>query len=215
MKDSKTRLLQTAFELFALKGLDGVSTREIVKKAGVNIHAISYYFGGKDGLYEAVVDYLINTMREESKDFLHFNEYRLKVDSLNKEETLNLLLKGIEELIDFDFVPKNNKVVLFLTREELNPTKYNKKFYEALIIPLQEFILKCICKITGMQENEPKTLILSHMIMAQIIRFGRAKRYLLKNLKKGGCDVDMVKLVKEMTFTNAKAILKQYTKEDK
>ena len=72
MKDSKNKLLKKAFELFALRGMDGVSTRELVRKAGVNIHAISYYFGGKEGLYEAVVDYVIDFMKEEGKTVFHF-----------------------------------------------------------------------------------------------------------------------------------------------
>ena len=78
MKDSKNKLLHTAFELFALRGLDGISTREIAQKAGCNIQAISYYFGGKDGLYEAVLGYAAEFIREESRAYLHFTSSQVR-----------------------------------------------------------------------------------------------------------------------------------------
>jgi AcrR family transcriptional regulator len=41
--------------LFAKKGFNGVSIRELAKASGSNSASISYYFGGKAGLYEAVL----------------------------------------------------------------------------------------------------------------------------------------------------------------
>lgn len=49
------RLLDAAEELFAARGFDSVSTREIADAAGVNLAGIRYHFGGKRGLYLAVL----------------------------------------------------------------------------------------------------------------------------------------------------------------
>lgn len=54
--DSKARLQAVAAELFAEKGYDAVSIRQIARNAGLNISLVSYYFGGKEGLYRAVVE---------------------------------------------------------------------------------------------------------------------------------------------------------------
>lgn len=43
--------MKVAAEMFAEKGFDAVSTRDLCAKANVNVAAISYYFGGKEGLY--------------------------------------------------------------------------------------------------------------------------------------------------------------------
>jgi TetR/AcrR family transcriptional regulator, regulator of cefoperazone and chloramphenicol sensitivity len=51
---ARERLVQAALGLFAQKGFANTSTREIALAAGVNIAAISYYFGDKAGLYRAV-----------------------------------------------------------------------------------------------------------------------------------------------------------------
>ena len=55
-KDAKNKLIEAGEKLFAKKGLAGVSIRELAKAAGTNSALISYYFGGKEGLYEAVLE---------------------------------------------------------------------------------------------------------------------------------------------------------------
>ena len=54
--DCRTVLIKTATILFSEKGFNGVSVREIASLAGVNVSMISYYFGGKEGLYGAVLN---------------------------------------------------------------------------------------------------------------------------------------------------------------
>ncbi|MBN8284544.1 CerR family C-terminal domain-containing protein [Zoogloea sp.] len=51
---ARRRLLEAALQLFADKGYQKTSTREIADAAGVNLGSISYYFGDKPGLYRAV-----------------------------------------------------------------------------------------------------------------------------------------------------------------
>ncbi|SMC99365.1 TetR/AcrR family transcriptional regulator [Sporomusa malonica] len=55
-KDTKEKLIEAGEKLFAEKGLSGVSIRELSKEAGANSALISYHFGGKEGLYLAVLE---------------------------------------------------------------------------------------------------------------------------------------------------------------
>ncbi|WP_240420707.1 TetR/AcrR family transcriptional regulator [Paenibacillus periandrae] len=55
-QDAKLRILLTAKELFAKQGFDGTSVRQICKEAGTNLGMISYYFGGKDQIFEALFE---------------------------------------------------------------------------------------------------------------------------------------------------------------
>lgn len=67
-QDLRARLLQVARGLFARRGYGEVGIREIAAAAGVTPGMISYYFGDKQGLYEAmladVFDGLLARMRE-------------------------------------------------------------------------------------------------------------------------------------------------------
>ena len=49
----RQKLVLAALKLFAEKGFEAASTREIAEAAGANISAIRYYFGDKAGLYRA------------------------------------------------------------------------------------------------------------------------------------------------------------------
>jgi TetR/AcrR family transcriptional regulator len=53
--DCRENIIDAAIPLFAAKGLNGVSVRELASAAGVNLSMVSYYFGGKEGLYAAVL----------------------------------------------------------------------------------------------------------------------------------------------------------------
>jgi AcrR family transcriptional regulator len=55
--EKQVRILQVAEKLFADKGFAGTSVRDISKEAGVNIAMISYYFGSKERMMEALILY--------------------------------------------------------------------------------------------------------------------------------------------------------------
>ena len=61
--DCRATLIATAAPLFAEKGYNGVSVRELAKSAGVNLSMISYYFDGKEGLYAAVLNEQFATLK--------------------------------------------------------------------------------------------------------------------------------------------------------
>jgi len=53
---TKERIIEVAERLFAEKGLDATSMRNITDAAGVNLASINYHFGSKDGLIAAIFD---------------------------------------------------------------------------------------------------------------------------------------------------------------
>ena len=50
-EDARARLIDAAIKLFADKGYEGTSVRDLATAAGVNVAAVSYHFGSKDELY--------------------------------------------------------------------------------------------------------------------------------------------------------------------
>lgn len=53
--NARQKIIDVATKLFAEKGLEGTTTRDIAKASGLNISLISYYFGGKVGLYKTII----------------------------------------------------------------------------------------------------------------------------------------------------------------
>ena len=55
--EKQVQIMETAEILFAEKGFNGTSVRDIAEKAKVNLAMVSYYFGSKDKLLESLFDY--------------------------------------------------------------------------------------------------------------------------------------------------------------
>ncbi|MBL8772988.1 MAG: TetR/AcrR family transcriptional regulator [Phenylobacterium sp.] len=55
----RDRLVREAFVLFAEKGFDSVTVRDIAAASGVSVGLINHHFGSKDGLREAVDEFFI------------------------------------------------------------------------------------------------------------------------------------------------------------
>ena len=53
---TRERLLDVAEQLFARRGLDAVSVRDITREAGANLGAITYHFGTMRKLIVAVFE---------------------------------------------------------------------------------------------------------------------------------------------------------------
>lgn len=64
-KDAKARLLKAACELFSKKGVENVSLRELTARAKVNVAGVSYHYGSRAELEEAVFDAVTERVNAE------------------------------------------------------------------------------------------------------------------------------------------------------
>lgn len=86
-------ILMAAESLFASEGFDGTSIRSIAKVAKVNIAMISYYFGSKEKMLEALILHRTSDMK-------------MQLDNIFKEDLTPL--QKVERLIDL-YISRINK----------------------------------------------------------------------------------------------------------
>lgn len=70
-KDAKERILDVAEELFAMGSFASVSVRTVTAEAEVNLSAVNYYFGSKQGLFHAVFLRRATQMNHERLQLLY------------------------------------------------------------------------------------------------------------------------------------------------
>ena len=119
--DSKTKILAIAEDLFAELGFDATSTRLIAKEAGVNIAMLHYYFGGKEGLYLAILEN-------------HFTENRVRLQNINNDnissfEKLNLF---IDSYVDNMKRTRSVHKLMYIEMSLSLRSKLNKQIIELL-----------------------------------------------------------------------------------
>ena len=113
-------IIKAAVHLFAEKGFQGASVRDIVVKARVNQAAINYHFKGKDGLYLEVLKTALEKLTE------HAGSEPEKLKSLSREEALRSLV--YQQLRPLLFRDEMSRYIRPFAWESAHPSKIFLKF---------------------------------------------------------------------------------------
>jgi AcrR family transcriptional regulator len=70
---TKAKIFQAAARLFAEKGYNGVSMREISESTGLSKPTIYYYFGSKEGVYTSLVEVGLHHNLEQFQQIIDMN----------------------------------------------------------------------------------------------------------------------------------------------
>ena len=156
--NSKQKIIAVATKLFAQKGFDSVSIRDICKQADINISMISYYFGGKKELYHSITETIIEKQTEYAKAFIDFD---IQLNKLSKKEKIDMLCKITDKAVDFFYSTVSDDLMLFLLKEQQNPNAQ-------LNSPTINFVKKLIASIIGKKENDMETVLKTIFLISQI-----------------------------------------------
>lgn len=157
-ENSKQKILNAATKLFAHKGFDAVSVREICKEANANLCLISYHFGGKQELYNAIIDDLIEKQTRYANTFLDFS---VNPRTLKKQEQIELLYTVLDKFIDFFYSKITNDLILLLLKEQQNPDCRIKT-------PAFEYLKKLIGAVFNLEENSRELVYQTLFIISQL-----------------------------------------------
>lgn len=112
--DKQIHILQVAESLFAEKGFDATSIRNISKEAKINIAMVSYYFGSKERLLESLIVYRATDLKMQLEN--------LRMENLNPLEKINKLIElyvtrvhcnsEIYKILHFEFSSKKRNINL-------------------------------------------------------------------------------------------------------
>jgi|JI6StandDraft_1071083.scaffolds.fasta_scaffold89901_2 AcrR family transcriptional regulator len=135
--EKQMQILQVTEKLFAEKGFDGTSIRDIAKQANINIAMVSYYFGSKEKMLEALI-------------YSRISDMKLQLESLSKEaispvEKINKLIelyihrinknKGIYQILHFELTSKKREIDL---KSFAEVKKQNFEIIKKIIVEGQE-----------------------------------------------------------------------------
>ena len=130
--DKQIEILLVAEKLFSEHGFDGTSIRDIAKEASINIAMISYYFGSKEKLLEALIINRISDLRLQMENL--FKEDLSPFEKIDKliELYITRINKncGMYQIIHFEIMSKKRDI----NYEAFNEVKkYNLQVLENII----------------------------------------------------------------------------------
>ncbi|MEL6442451.1 MAG: TetR/AcrR family transcriptional regulator [Cyanobacteria bacterium J06621_8] len=126
-KNTPEHILNTAEQLFAENGYAGTSLRSIVKKAGVNLSAVSYHFGSKEDLYIAIVKRVAEPVDRKNKSILA--DYKKESNPISVEKILEAYLRAGFEAV-FSNGDRSLQCAKFMGRCLTEPDFIRKKISE-------------------------------------------------------------------------------------
>ncbi|PLR83709.1 TetR family transcriptional regulator [Bacillus canaveralius] len=126
-KNCKDAIVEAAIMLFNTKGYNGISIRDIARKAEVNPANIAYYFHNKHGLLEyCFMNFFENYMAEIEKGFA---QIELGAAHCLKEIGKNLLAYQCENIHLTRFILREMSIDSQVVREIMSTYYVKERFY--------------------------------------------------------------------------------------
>ena len=170
-EETKDRLIQAAGGIFAQKGFQSATIREICSLAGTHVGAVNYHFRDKEGLYAAVLDYTHQSMvkkyppdlglqddakpEEKLRAFIHSFLLRIMDEGVPAWHGKLMARETAEPTNAFDQVIKNSVQPLFfflegVLREILRGKKASDEVKEdEIFLCAMSIVGQCLHHFTG------------------------------------------------------------------
>lgn len=177
---SKKKIINSAIILFANKGFNSTTTREICKHAGVNLSLIPYYFGNKEGLYINIIDSIVNYGLAYMQDEI---SQANNVNALSTTEKIALFNAVLVKYVDFlysDNVP-SSFVALMIKEQMVSHSKFSE-IYTQKIGVFYRALRKILASILGKRETDKVVIYEISSIIGQILGYKLMTRATLEAL---------------------------------
>ena len=173
---ARARLIQAGLDIFGNHGYTAATTRMIAEQGQTNLAAIPYHFGGKEGLYLAVIDHIVETVSSQLSPHLQAIQNRLEHGTIDRSQASGMLERLLGVLIDFVVgsaeAPRFSRIIL---REQMSPSNAFERIYTGIMEPLLSSVTALLTVIAG-EEVSSRTLQLrafSGVGQIMAFRFGR------------------------------------------
>jgi AcrR family transcriptional regulator len=136
---TRARILEAAGELFAAAGYGEATSKAVALRADASLASINYHFGGRGGLYEAV-------LIEAHRRFVDVAD----LQSLARSDMPAATKLGL--LIDHIVRKWHLRV---LAREVLAPTSHIEVLFSAALLPKAEIVTRILGEVTAIPVGDP------------------------------------------------------------
>jgi len=179
-EDTRLRILRTALEVFAADGYEGASTRTLAQRAGVNLPAIQYYFGSKEGLYHAVIDQIAERMEARVAPVTAEIRAALAGGAASRAQVLSLLCRMLEEfvaLVTDRAEPDWESRSLFFARAEIEAAEALHPLHQRVTRRIVEPCAALVGKLIDRPPEAEETLLKTIALIGQVTVFCNRKAH--------------------------------------
>jgi AcrR family transcriptional regulator len=171
-EDTRRRILETALAIFAAQGYEGTSTRQLAERAGVNLPAIQYYFGSKEGLYRAVIGDIVDHAERHMAPLAPKVSAAVADPDCSQEDLLSLLCEMLEAFVSLvTGGPQIESRRLFFARAEVEPTPGLDFLHESGMRQIFRPCLNLLGRLLGKSTEDPDVVFRTLTLIGQVVIF--------------------------------------------
>ena len=165
-ESTRTRIIEAAGPLFAERGYEHSTVRDICKSARVNVASIKYHFGDKKNLYLETVQYA----RQSRADRYPIPEWNVETSAEEKlYDFVSSLLRRLTALKDAPWQ------VSLLMRELMKPDEACRMIVREHFQPMFKVLLSIIDQIVDRPLDENERLKIGFSIIGQCLHYRYGK----------------------------------------
>lgn len=160
-QETRHRLLEAAARLFAERGFQNVTVRDICGQAGANVAAVNYYFRDKSGLYEEVIRKIIVFMQQ-----MMARAHDAGPDKTAEERLKHYVRTFLQHILQGG---NNCWQGMLMAREMTDPTPGLDMIFQQAIRPNSERVRDLISEIMGRAGSDPLVGMCVGSVQTQMI----------------------------------------------
>src|SRR5713226_914633 len=207
---TRKKLIDAALRIFGAYGFDGASTRILADAAGANLAAIPYYFGGKEGLYRAAAEFVVESSRRELSPVIEQIDSAIAHGAVSREMARELL----HELLDrFSALVIGSREADtwagFVMREQLQPGAAFEIIYDGMMRRITSAATKLVATIQKRAPDDPRAIIATQAILGQILIFRVGRAAALRTLGWKTFSANHLSLIRSVVGENVDRIMGQ------
>ncbi|EEZ77739.1 transcriptional regulator, TetR family [Actinomyces sp. oral taxon 848 str. F0332] len=149
--ERREQLIRVARQLFGTRGYDAVSVEEIASAAGVSKPIVYEHFGGKEGLYQVIVDREVKAL----SDILR--------SQMRPEHSARAVLEGIVVTL-LDFIEENADGFHLLAHQ--SPTAVRSETFETVMADIADQVTIFLAPLLEKQGLDPASAPVYGQILA-------------------------------------------------
>jgi AcrR family transcriptional regulator len=201
--NTRQRLIHSALGVFGEYGFHGASTRMLAERAGANLAAIPYYFGGKEGLYRAAAEFIVEFSRRELQPVIDRAE-RMAAERKKSRPAASALLEELLERFSSLVIgsPEVDSWAIFIMREQLHPGAAFEILYEGMMKRLLGSASQLLAILLRMRSDDPRLIITTQTVFGQAMMFRSGRAAAFRQLGWKEITDDRLKLIQSVVREN-------------
>lgn len=170
---TKERLLEAAGEVFAERGFRQATVRAICRRAGANVAAVNYHFGGKQRLYAETLKYGAHIALAKFPP-----DAGLPRGAAPREALYVFVLSFLRRFLELGTPDWHGKLC---AREMIEPTAALDDLVREVIVPLSRRLQEIVRALLGPRASESRVRLAALSVVGQCMLY-RHNRPVLERL---------------------------------